>query len=57
MKDKIYPGFFARKPWLYEDFAWDIIRPGGEEEFRKMAKKGELKDDECCAGYAWRITN
>lgn len=57
LKDKIYPPFFKSEPWLDEDFVWDIIRPGGEEAFRKMVEKGDLKDDEGYAGYEWRITN
>ncbi len=57
LKNKIHPGFYASKPWLYEDFVWDIVRPGGEEDFRKMVARGGLKDDEGCAGYEWRLTN
>jgi len=57
LKDKIWPGMIEMEPWLDEDFVLDIIRPGGEEDFRKLVAKGGLRDDEGYAGYEWRLTN
>lgn len=57
LKDKIEPGFFNSEPWLDEDFVLEIIRPGGEEAFRKLVEEGGLADDEGYAGYEWRLTN
>ena len=57
LKDKIWPGCFRMKLWLDSDFVMDIVRPGGEEAFRKMVNEGRLADEEDYAGYEWRITN
>ena len=56
LKDKIWPHFIEMKPWLDADFVMDIVRPGGEEDYRAMVNRGDLKDDEGYAGYEWRIT-
>ena len=57
VKDKLYGPWIEREPWLDEDYVMDIVRPGGEENFKDMANRGLLNTESGCAGYEWRLTN
>ena len=57
LKDKLWQGFFSMELWKDSDFVMDIVREGGEENFRDMVKRGDLKNEDDYMGYEWRLTN
>lgn len=54
-KDKIYPGWLKRKPWLFCPVVMDII--DNENGFKAMADRGDLKTGAGVDGYEWAVTN
>ncbi|MCR5694878.1 MAG: hypothetical protein K6G89_07930 [Clostridia bacterium] len=57
MSNRIKLWWIKEKPWYDDDVVWDIAGEEGEDRFKAMVKKGDMRTSEGIDGYMWRITN